>query len=110
MDITLVLISLFIFLAIVLLLLFLFKSTNKKSYKADDGSVFESESDLNTYQVLYEKTKPMFSIINDNGSSQEILGIQKSFLTKLTGEGFKDLKTLVKYRKDIKLLSDLINT
>ena len=109
MDITLVLISLFIFLAIVFLLLFLFKSTNKKSFKADDGSLFENETDLINYNSLYEKTKPMFSIINDKGSSQDILGFQKSFLCKLTGEGFHDLKTLVKYRKEVKLLSDLIN-
>ncbi len=109
MDITFVLISLIIFLAIVLLLLFLFKSSNKKSFKADDGSLFESESDLNTYQALYEKTKPIFSDTYDKSSSQEILGFQKSFLTKLTRDGFQDLKALVQYRKDIKLLSDLIN-
>jgi len=109
MDITLVLISLFIFIAIVSLLLFLFKSTQNKSFIADDGSVFDNESELIIYQSLYEKTKPIFSVINDKGSTQEILGFQKSFLTKLTSDGFKDLKTLVKYRNEVKLLSDLIN-
>ena len=71
--------------------------------------MFDNESDLIIYQSLYEKTKPIFSVINDKGSIQEILGFKKSFLTKLTCDGFQDLKTLVKYRKEVKLLSDLIN-
>ena len=47
---------------------------------------------------------------DEGGEIQAILGFQKSFLTKLTTEGFPDLKSLVKYRKQFKLLSDLINT
>ena len=35
---------------------------------------------------------------------------EKLFLSKLTTEGFSDLKTLVKYREQFKSLSDLINT
>ena len=53
---------------------------------------------------------PLFSPDSDKGSSQLILGFEKVFLSKLTTEGFPDLKTLVKYRKQFKSLSDLINT
>ena len=109
MDITLVAIAGFILLAIVFLLLFLSKSISNKSFKADDGSVFDNQTDLDLYQKLFESTKPFFSLDEENSSTKPILGFDKLFLTKLTKEGFKDLQTLVKYRKQIKLLSDLIN-
>ena len=110
MDITLIAIVIFILVAIVFLGLYLFKSINKKSFTAEDGSVFDSESDLDVYQNLYEKTKPLFNSDTEKGSAQSILGFEKSFITKLTSEGFPDLKTLIKYRKQFRSLSDLINT
>ena len=110
MDITLIAIAIFILVAIVFLLLFLFKSINKKTFIANDGSVFDSQTDLDTYQNLYQKTKLIFSNDEEKGSSQQILGFEKSFIYKLTTEGFSDLKTLVRFRKQIKLLSDLINS
>ena len=110
MDITLIAIAIFILIAIVFLTLFLFKSINKKSFTAEDGSVFETQSDLDLYQNLYDKTKALFTPDDEKGSVQQILGFEKLFLYKLTTEGFPDLKTLIKYRKQFKLLSDLINT
>ena len=110
MDITLIALAIFVLVAILFLTLFLFKSINKKSFKAKDGSVFETQSDLDLYQNLFDKTKPLFIDDEGKGSSQTILGFQKSFLTKLTADGFSDLKSLIKYRKQFKLLSDLINT
>ena len=71
-------ISIFILLAIVFIILFLFKSINKRSYIADDGTIFDNQSDLNVYQSLYEKTKLLFSVEEDNGSSQQIQGFEKS--------------------------------
>ena len=110
MDITLITISIFLLIAILFLILFLFKSINKKSFIGQDGSVFDNKFDLDLYQNLYEKTKPLFSLDDGNGSPQQILGFEKLFLSKLTSEGFPDLKTIVKYRKQFKSLSDLINT
>ena len=110
MDITLIAIAIFLLIAIVFLSLFLFKSINKKSFAAEDGSVFDNQSDLDLYQKLYNETKPLFSSDTEKGSSQQILGFDKTFLSKLTTDGFPDLKTLVKYRKQLKSLSDLINT
>ena len=110
MDITLIALAIFILLAIVFLVLFLFKSINNKSFIAEDGTVFDSKSDLDVYEELYEKTKFIFSIDDEKVSSQQIPGFEKLFLSKLTTEGFPDLKTLIKYRKQFKSLSDLINT
>ena len=110
MNITLVVIVSFILLAFVVLLLFLFKSFNKKSFLADDGSIFSNQSDLDKYQRLYEKTKSLFSIVEDIDSNQNILGFDKSFLTKVRSAGFRDLKTIFQYRIQLKKLSDLINS
>ena len=109
MDITLIAIAIFILVALVFLSLFLFKSINKKSFIADDGSIFDNQSDLDLYQNLFNQTKPLFSGDDENGTLQTKLGFQKSFITKLTAEGFPDLKSLVKYRNQFKSLSDLIN-
>ena len=110
MDITLVVIAIFLLLAIAFLLLFLFKSISKKTYTADDGLVFDNQSDLDSYQTLYAKTKSLFLSDDQPNSIYPILGFEKLFLTKLTKEGFSDLNTLFKFRKQIKSLSDLINT
>ncbi len=110
MDITLIAIAVFIVVAILFLVLFLFKSINKKAFTAEDGSVFANQSDLDTYQNLYEKTKLLFVIDEEKNPGETILGFQKSFLTKLTKDGFTDLKTLTKYRKQFKSLSELINS
>ena len=110
MDITLIAIAIFLLVAIVFLSLFLFKSINKKSFTAIDGSFFDSKADLDFYEKMYDKTKPLFGIDDEKGSAQQILGFEKLFLAKLIKEGFPDLKTLFKYRKQFKSLSDLINT
>ena len=110
MDITFIVIAAFLFLAVFVLLFFLFKSFNKKSYIADDGSIFQNKSDLDLYNSLYEKTKPLFSSVEDVDPSPVIQGFDKKFLRKLKTEGFHDLKTLIIYRDQIKLLLDLINT
>ena len=109
MDITLIALSLFILLAILFLLIFLFRGISQKSFKANDGSVFDNESDLNVYQNIYEKTKPLFVLDLEKTTDQPVLGFDKSFLIQLTQNGFSDLKTLITYRKQIKALSDLIN-
>ena len=110
MDITFIAIVIFIIVAIAFLTLYLFKSINKKSFKAEDGSVFDTEADLDLYHRLYDKTNSLFRPDDENGSTQQILGFEKLFISKLTKEGFPDLVTLIKYRKQFKSLSDLINT
>ena len=110
MDITLVVIAIFVLLAIAFLFLFLFKSIRKETFVADDGSVFENQSELDSYQRLYVNTKSLFLSEDQPKSNYPILGFDKLFLTKLTREGFSDFNTIFKYRKQIKSLSDLINT
>ena len=108
MDITLIAILIIILIAIVFLLIFVFKSINKKSFSAEDGSLFNNQSDLDSCQKLYEKTKPLFINDEENLPAQALLGFDKSFLSKLTSDGFSDLKTLVKYRKQFEMLIDLL--
>ena len=110
MDITLIVLAILVVIALAFLLLFLFKSINKKSFVSDDGSIFDNQSALDSYQIIYGKTKPIFSPDDQKNTNIQILGFEASFLTKLTKEGFSDFKTLFKYRKQIKTLSDLINT
>tara|TARA_Y100001968_G_C19151038_1_gene616185 strand:+ start:185 stop:517 length:333 start_codon:yes stop_codon:yes gene_type:complete len=110
MDITFIAIAFFILVAVISLLIFLFKSINKKSFIAEDGSSFDNQLDLELYNSLYDKTKPIFSDDEEIGTNQPILGFDRLFLIKLKKEGFRDLKTVVKYRKQLILLSDLINT
>tara|TARA_B100000579_G_C22650112_1_gene765789 strand:- start:134 stop:466 length:333 start_codon:yes stop_codon:yes gene_type:complete len=108
MDIKLITIITFILTAIVFLLIFVLKSINKKSFTAEDGSVFENQTDLDIYEKLYAKTKLLFTNDYESLPAQSMLGFQKSFLSKLTTNGFPDLKTLVKYRKQFQLLIDLL--
>tara|TARA_Y100001968_G_scaffold94688_1_gene85018 strand:- start:279 stop:611 length:333 start_codon:yes stop_codon:yes gene_type:complete len=110
MDITLVVLAIFGLLALAFLMLFLFKSVARKTFSADDGSIFDNQTDLVTYQTLYAKTKSLFLSGDQPNSNYPLLGFEKTFLSKLTKEGFSDFKTLYKYRKQIKSLSDLINT
>ncbi len=42
--------------------------------------------------------------------STVILGFDKTYLRKLKTDGFQDLKTLIIYRNQFKLILDLINT
>ena len=110
MDITLIAIAIFILAGIVLLTTFLFKNIKTNSFIAEDGSIFDTQSDLDLYQKLYDKTKLLFIADDGKNTAQQLLGFEKSFLAKLTKEGFPDLKTLVKYRMQFNLLSDLINS
>tara|TARA_B100001250_G_scaffold395789_1_gene401081 strand:- start:1393 stop:1725 length:333 start_codon:yes stop_codon:yes gene_type:complete len=110
MDIAFVAIAFFILLAIVVLLLFLIRGVEKKEFLATDGSSFKNQNDLELYERLYEKTKPLFSDVETNSTNQSLLGFDKSFLSKLRNDGFDDLKTIVNYRKQFQLLSDLIKS
>ena len=110
MDNMLIVLAIILLLAITSLIFFWFKSLNKKKFRADDGSLFDNQSDLDIYQNLYLKTKTLFLSDSQMSSKTTILGFDKSFLIKLTNEGFPDLKSLFIYRKQIKSLSDLINT
>ncbi len=107
---TLIAIAFLILIAIVFLTLFLFRSINIKSFKAEDGTYFDNKADLELYQNLYDKTKPLFEADLNKAPDQQIMGFERLFLSKLTVEGFPDLKSIIKFRKQFKILSDLLNT
>ena len=110
MDIKLIAIGIFILVSIGILIFSLFKSVNKISYTSKDGTTFDNKFDLEVYEKIYDKLIPLFMEEDEKATAQPILGFNKSFLTKLKSDGFSDLKSLVKYRKQIKSLSDLINS
>ena len=109
MDTTLILIVVLSLLVLTILAIFLIFKLRKKNFVAPDGSSFNSQIDLDLYQELLLKTEPLFSLNDDNSNSQKLLGFDKIFLTKLKSDGFRDLKTLLKYANQFKALSDLIN-
>ena len=109
MDTTLIFIGVFIFLILIALVLFLINNLNKESFVADDGANFNSQSDLDLYNDLLLKTKPIFDEELATSNSSTILGYDKVFLINLKTDGFSDLKTLIKYRNQFKALSGLIN-
>ena len=104
MIISLVLLGIFIF-----LVLFYIKYSNKNSFIATDGSSFKSQSDLDLYHDLLLKLQPLFSSEDVNTNSESILVYDKIFLNNLRTDGFKDQKTIIKYRNQFKALSLLIN-
>ncbi len=109
MSTTLILVGLFIFLVLGFLVLLFFMNLKRESFIASDGSIFKSQSDLDLYQDLLIKTKPLFSSEEASSTSKSILGYDKIFLTKLKTEGFRDLNNLIKYRSQFKTLSSLLN-
>ncbi len=109
MDTTFILIGVFIFLVFVLLVFFLLTNLKKENFVANDGSIFTSQYDLDLYHDLIIKTQPLFEPDETNSKSKTILGYDKIFIANLKNDGFKDLKTLVKYRNQFKALSALIN-
>ncbi len=109
MDKTLLTILFFLLLSIVFIVVFLVTGIKKSNFVASDGTIFQNQSDLDVYQKLLEKTKILFTYDQENLKNQLILGFDTSFFNKIRTEGFKDLKTIVKYRKQFEILSELIN-
>ncbi len=109
MDTNFILIGISILILLCFIVFLLLINLRKARFVATDGTTFESQSDLAIYQDLFLKTKPLFSSEEGSSSDQTILGYDKIFLTNLKTDGFKDLKTLIKYRNQFKSLSSLIN-
>ena len=110
MDTTLIFIGVFIFLALSCLVWFVLVNSRQNKFIASDGSVFKSQSELEQYHNLLIKIKPLFSDDEQFSNSQLNLGLDKAFLAKLRSDGFKDIKTLLQYRNQIKTLSSLLES
>ena len=109
MDKNFILIVFIVILILGFLVLFILSNLKKESFVAIDGASFKSQSDLDIYQDLLLKTKPLFALEDDTSNSTTILGYEKIFLKNLKSDGFRDLKTIIKYRNQFKALSALIN-
>ena len=81
MDAILIFIGVLIFLIFSFLILYLISNLKKDRFVAADGSSFKSQSDLDVYQDLLLKTKPLFSPEYCTSDSQTIRGYDKTFLS-----------------------------
>jgi len=106
MDSTLIFIALVLLIAISALSIFLLKSTNKKTFKSIDGTVFFNELEFHNYEKKFERLNCLY--LDNSQKSKNILGLNPAFLTLLRGKGFNDLKTLLTYKKDFTLLAKLL--
>ena len=74
-----------------------------KNIKASDGTLFSSEEACKTYEDLLNKINLLYL---DTGEKKPIgpFGMQMAFIQLLKTEGFKDPKTLIKYKEEFKKL------
>ncbi len=80
----------------------------QKNIKASDGTLFSSEEACKAYENLLNKISTLYL---DAGSktSSELYGIEIDFLRLLKTEGFKEPKTLIKYKEEFKKLVGLFD-
>ena len=94
-----------VLLTIILLFLLL---REQKNIKASDGTLFASEEACKAYEDLCNKINVLY-LDTSNKNPSELFDIQTDFIKLLTSEGFKDVKTLIKYQEDFKKLAGLFN-
>ncbi len=80
----------------------------QKTIKAIDGTAFASEEACRTYEILLDKMSKLYAASEKN-SVRETFGLKPEFLQLLKNEGFSEVKTLIKYRKEFEQLTNLFN-
>ena len=80
----------------------------QKNIKASDGTLFSSEEARQAYEELLKKVSILY-LDNVKKESSELFGMQMTFIKVLQTEGFKDAKTLLKYKDDFKKLVELFD-
>ena len=80
----------------------------QKSIQASDGTRFSSEEACRDYEAVLERVKTLYYEKEKKSSSTLTLGLRAEFLKLLKEEGFGEVKTLIKYRDDIKILAELL--
>ena len=98
------------FAGILLTVLFLFfLLREQKSIQAKDGTRFPSEQACQAYEANCERVNTLYVEDEKRPSNTLILGLSPEFLKLLKGDGFGEVKTLIKYRKDFRNLSQILN-
>ena len=98
----------------IFLLRYLLRSDKKVKnlFTAEDGTQFHNEKLCIEYNLLYNRLKSLYQTDYDlkSKNKKDVLGMNALFVSKLKSEGFSDIKSLLKYKDDFKILSDLMNT
>ena len=89
--------------------LFFGSNFTRAVFTASDDSTFNSQEACDAYESLLKRISFLYEDESStkNRSKKEISGMKPSFIKLLKEGGFKDLKTLVKYKDDLKKLVDL---
>ena len=80
----------------------------QKNIKATDGTSFSSEEACKAYEAILVRINTLY-LDAGNKSSTETFGLEATFIKLLKEEGFKDSKTLIKYKDEFKKLYDVLN-
>ena len=80
----------------------------QKNIEASDGTLFSSEEACKSYEELLQKINKIY-LDTENKTSAELFGIQITFIKILQNDGFKDAKTLIKYKEDFRKLVNLFD-
>ncbi len=73
--------------------------------EASDGTRFKSKEACISYEATLETLKPLYE--ENDSNAYKSFGFKQDFIELLKTTGFKDLKTLMKYRDDIQKLVEL---
>ncbi len=98
----------------IVILRYAFSNTGKakEAFITIDGTKLSSKKEVDEYELIYNSLEWIYqdeSIIKD----RKRRGINKfnlSFIEKLKNEGFKDLKTLMSHREDLKNLAEIFQS
>ena len=89
--------------------IFIFIRRGKNSYEASDGSILRTNEELLRYELILNKLNIIFNQDQkDNKDFQEI-GLDFNFVDVLKNKGFSEPKILIKYRKELNIISDILN-
>ncbi len=86
----------------------IFKQGASKTIVASDGTRFNSEDACSKYEASLERLKPLYD--SNDGNMDKTYGFKEGFLETLKNGGFKDVKTLIKYRAEFEKLEEFFET
>ena len=96
----------------VLILRYAFSSEKqvKESFIAIDGTKFSNQDSCNDYDNLYKKMECLYKedSFSNSRNRKDILGLKLSFISKIKGEGFKALKTLLNCKDQFNKLVEIL--
>tara|TARA_Y100001968_G_C19220694_1_gene649564 strand:- start:262 stop:591 length:330 start_codon:yes stop_codon:yes gene_type:complete len=107
MDAALFIIVITLVVALSSIVFFIFNSSKKNNFISKDGTSFLKESDYIAYEDLFAKLECLYDV-KEQKKGVSKLGLSSDFISNIKENGFKDLKILISYKKEFKLLNELL--